>query len=148
MRRLFVYHLEHSCQRHLVTANVGAAPNREGQIPSGQQSLEGVTTSFLFGSFIGDTSCCGGGSCLSSLSAWSSGRLQLHFLFPSLLQKSGYLGPFYKPWGKFGSQHLFLFFCYFPGFFIFQQKSLISQKKVSLHFTSYLLRPLTATSFY
>jgi hypothetical protein len=27
MRRLFVYHLEHSCQRHLVTANVGAAPN-------------------------------------------------------------------------------------------------------------------------
>ena len=25
MRRLFVYHLEHSCQRHLVTANVGAA---------------------------------------------------------------------------------------------------------------------------
>ena len=28
MRRLFVYHLEHSCQRHLVTANVGAAPNR------------------------------------------------------------------------------------------------------------------------
>jgi hypothetical protein len=30
MRRLFVYHLEHSCQRHLVTANVGAAPNRYG----------------------------------------------------------------------------------------------------------------------
>jgi hypothetical protein len=29
MRRLFVYHLEHSCQRHLVTANVGAAPNRD-----------------------------------------------------------------------------------------------------------------------
>jgi hypothetical protein len=28
MRRLFVYHLEHSCQRHLVTANVGAAPNK------------------------------------------------------------------------------------------------------------------------
>jgi hypothetical protein len=27
MRSLFVYHLEHSCQRHLVTANVGAAPN-------------------------------------------------------------------------------------------------------------------------
>jgi hypothetical protein len=27
MRRLFVYHLEHSCRRHLVTANVGAAPN-------------------------------------------------------------------------------------------------------------------------
>jgi hypothetical protein len=25
MHRLFVYHLEHSCQRHLVTANVGAA---------------------------------------------------------------------------------------------------------------------------
>jgi hypothetical protein len=25
MRRLFVYHLEHSCQRHLVTANVGVA---------------------------------------------------------------------------------------------------------------------------
>ena len=25
MRRLFVYHLEHSCQRHLVTVNVGAA---------------------------------------------------------------------------------------------------------------------------
>ena len=39
MRRLFVYHLEHSCQRHLVTANVGAAPNRfflgatEGALP-------------------------------------------------------------------------------------------------------------------
>ena len=30
MRRLFVYHLEHSCQCHLVTANVGAAPNRCG----------------------------------------------------------------------------------------------------------------------
>ena len=30
MRRLFVYHLEHSCQRHLVTANVGAAPNKAG----------------------------------------------------------------------------------------------------------------------
>ena len=29
MRRLFVYHLEHSCQRHLVTANVGAAPNNK-----------------------------------------------------------------------------------------------------------------------
>jgi hypothetical protein len=28
MRRLFVYHLEHSCQRHLVTANVGAASHR------------------------------------------------------------------------------------------------------------------------
>ena len=28
MRRLFVYHLAHSCQRHLVTANVGAAPNK------------------------------------------------------------------------------------------------------------------------
>jgi hypothetical protein len=26
MRRLFVYHLEHSCQRHLVTANVGGLP--------------------------------------------------------------------------------------------------------------------------
>jgi hypothetical protein len=32
MRRLFVYHLEHSCQRHLVTANVGAAPNSRGGI--------------------------------------------------------------------------------------------------------------------
>jgi hypothetical protein len=31
MRRLFVYHLEHSCQRHLVTANVGAAPNKVRQ---------------------------------------------------------------------------------------------------------------------
>jgi hypothetical protein len=31
MRRLFVYHLEHSCQRHLVTANVGAAPNSDEQ---------------------------------------------------------------------------------------------------------------------
>ena len=32
MRRLFVYHLEHSCQRHLVTANVGAAPNSSQQV--------------------------------------------------------------------------------------------------------------------
>jgi hypothetical protein len=36
MRRLFVYHLEHSCQRHLVTANVGAAshtpPNLQPKI--------------------------------------------------------------------------------------------------------------------
>jgi hypothetical protein len=30
MRRLFVYHLEHSCQRHLVTANVGAASHTHG----------------------------------------------------------------------------------------------------------------------
>jgi hypothetical protein len=30
MRRLFVYHLEHSCQRHLVTANVGAASHTRG----------------------------------------------------------------------------------------------------------------------
>jgi hypothetical protein len=29
MRRLFVYHLEHSCQRHLVTANVGAASHSQ-----------------------------------------------------------------------------------------------------------------------
>jgi hypothetical protein len=35
MRRLFVYHLEHSCQRHLVTANVGAAShNSVLRIPS------------------------------------------------------------------------------------------------------------------
>ena len=30
MRRLFVYHLEHSCQRHLVMANVGAASHTLG----------------------------------------------------------------------------------------------------------------------
>ena len=41
MRRLFVYHLEHSCQRHLVTANVRAAPNiRCGFLPSHGVGLE------------------------------------------------------------------------------------------------------------
>lgn len=42
MRRLFVYHLEHSCQRHLVTANVGAAPNRrEGKEKQEKEKEEG-----------------------------------------------------------------------------------------------------------
>jgi hypothetical protein len=36
MRRLFVYHLEHSCQRHLETANVGAASH----IPSHGKDLK------------------------------------------------------------------------------------------------------------
>ena len=29
MRRLFVYYLEHSCQCHLIMANVRAAPNKK-----------------------------------------------------------------------------------------------------------------------
>ena len=42
MRRLFVYHLEHSCQRHLVTANVGAAPNKRGK--QGSRSARQLVT--------------------------------------------------------------------------------------------------------
>jgi hypothetical protein len=42
MRRLFVYHLEHSCQRHLVTANVGAAPNNPWSYVSIQEACFGL----------------------------------------------------------------------------------------------------------
>jgi hypothetical protein len=48
MRRLFVYHLEHSCQRHLVTANVGAAPNSdEGWGGRDSFFLKWISPSFL-----------------------------------------------------------------------------------------------------
>jgi hypothetical protein len=49
MRRLFVYHLEHSCQRHLVTANVGAAPNNraKGNVGLFRNSSVGVIAIFV-----------------------------------------------------------------------------------------------------
>ena len=53
MRRLFVYHLEHSCQRHLVTANVGAAPNNQ-QIHTPRSNLP----AFSLCPFIGHLGTC------------------------------------------------------------------------------------------
>jgi hypothetical protein len=48
MRRLFVYHLEHSCQRHLVTANVGAAPNNS-HLGLADVEVKGQTLAFILG---------------------------------------------------------------------------------------------------
>jgi hypothetical protein len=47
MRRLFVYHLEHSCQRHLVTANVGAAPNTKQYKPNKEHEKTLQALSFI-----------------------------------------------------------------------------------------------------
>lgn len=116
---------------------MGCVGCREGLIHSGQQSLEGTTTSFLFGSLIGNTSC-GGGLCLSSLSASRPGRLQLHFLSPSLLPQSEKtlwaLRTLLCSRGKSGSQHLLLFsvfvvvVCLFLNFILFPRISYILAK--------------------
>lgn len=75
---------------------------------------------------------------MSSLSAWSSGRLQLHFLFPSLLQQSGYLGPFYTL-GANLVLNTYSCFLLFPRILYFPAK--ITHKSKENVFTFYLLSP-------